>query len=108
MDLLAPSHSTLALLAAFIAGIVVGRLVLSRSPKPPRATAVRAPVAAGGSIDDQLAQLSLAERSSIDALIAEGRKIEAIKELRQALGCGLKEAKDMVDHIDAGTPRKAH
>jgi hypothetical protein len=41
-----------------------------------------------------------------------GRKIQAIKEYRDWTGCGLKEAKDAIDAMDAGqmpqgTPRQA-
>lgn len=35
-------------------------------------------------------------------LCTSGKKIQAIKELREATGLGLREAKDLVDAIDAG------
>ncbi len=38
-------------------------------------------------------------RESVVRLLVEGRKIEAIKGVRSALGCGLKEAKDLVEEI---------
>lgn len=38
------------------------------------------------------------------ALIARGRRIHAIKEIRQASGYGLQEAKDIADAIHAGLP----
>lgn len=40
----------------------------------------------------------------IRSLIAQNRKIEAIKLLRQTSGLGLKEAKDSVDAMAAGVP----
>ncbi|MFI9403461.1 ribosomal protein L7/L12 [Nocardia sp. NPDC052316] len=35
--------------------------------------------------------------TEIDALLAEGKKIHAIKRYRELTGCGLKEAKDAVE-----------
>jgi outer membrane protein assembly factor BamB len=40
----------------------------------------------------------------IKQLIESGNKIEAIKRYRQTFGCGLKEAKDAVENIEAGRP----
>ncbi|MCT2398379.1 ribosomal protein L7/L12 [Novosphingobium mangrovi (ex Huang et al. 2023)] len=39
-------------------------------------------------------------RAEIEAAIAEGRKIEAIKLLREATGMGLKEAKEAVEAME--------
>ncbi|MDQ0114196.1 ribosomal protein L7/L12 [Paenibacillus harenae] len=36
------------------------------------------------------------------ALVASGKRIQAIKEFREANGVGLKEAKDYVDNLDRG------
>jgi hypothetical protein len=36
----------------------------------------------------------------IDDLLSRGQKIEAIKLLREATGCGLKEAKDRVEALE--------
>jgi ribosomal protein L7/L12 len=41
-------------------------------------------------------------RERIDLLLAQGKKIEAIKEVRAATGVGLKQAKDYVDGLEAG------
>jgi len=41
--------------------------------------------------------------SEIDALLAAGRMIEAIKLYREKTGCGLKEAKDAVELRDSRT-----
>ncbi|HEY7593788.1 MAG TPA: hypothetical protein VH969_11585 [Actinophytocola sp.] len=38
-------------------------------------------------------------------LLAAGRRIQAIKELRAATGMGLAAAKDYVDRLHAGEPR---
>ncbi|SRR6266498_3055346 len=39
----------------------------------------------------------------IDALLREGRKIQAIKVYREVTGVGLKEAKDAVDNLDGAS-----
>ena len=36
-------------------------------------------------------------------LLADGRKIEAIKRFREATGVGLAEAKEAVDHLEQGS-----
>ena len=38
--------------------------------------------------------------------LEQGRKIEAIKQLREAEGLGLKEAKDIIDQYEGKTPRE--
>lgn len=38
------------------------------------------------------------ERAEIGRLLAQGKKIEAIKRYREATGLGLKEAKDAIDY----------
>ena len=40
--------------------------------------------------------------AELRALLAAGRKIDAIKRAREATGLGLKEAKDLVEGVDAG------
>lgn len=45
-------------------------------------------------------KLSLAGASSVMALMIMGKKIQAIKVVREASGLGLKEAKDIVDVLD--------
>lgn len=44
----------------------------------------------------------------IGDLLAGGQKIEAIKELREATGLGLAEAKDVVEALERGEPVPAH
>lgn len=41
-------------------------------------------------------------QQEIDNLLARGQKIEAIKLLREATGCGLKEAKEQVEAMEQG------
>lgn len=45
-------------------------------------------------------RLSIADASSTMALMVMGKKIQAIKVVREAAGLGLKEAKDTVDRLD--------
>ncbi len=51
-----------------------------------------------GSFDDRT-NLPEETRRRIEELVREGKKIQAIKELRDATGLGLKEAKDYVDGL---------
>ena len=43
--------------------------------------------------------------SKIRSMLAKGKKIEAVKIYREEYGIGLKEAKDVVDRIEATMPR---
>jgi sugar lactone lactonase YvrE len=52
-----------------------------------------------GSLLEQAQKLKDVKR-----LIESGNKIEAIKRFREIFGCGLKEAKDAVENIEAGRP----
>lgn len=65
-------------------------------PAELRAAAGTARSAAGAFADKAI---KLAE---ITALIAQGKKLEAIKEFRETFGTGLKEAKDAVDALERG------
>jgi len=42
--------------------------------------------------------------SSVVSALSQGKKIEAIKLLREAYGIGLKEAKDLVDEYEESRP----
>lgn len=44
--------------------------------------------------------LTSAQNAAVQAALAEGNKIEAIKILREATGLGLKESKEMVDRLE--------
>ena len=46
-------------------------------------------------------ELTPEQRASITDAITAGRKIEAIKQLREVSGLGLKEAKDVVETIES-------
>jgi hypothetical protein len=62
------------------------------SPERRTVTVQHAPLASGIDLD------------RVKMLIAEGRKIEAIKAFRQQTGAGLKESKDAVEAIERGEP----
>ena len=40
--------------------------------------------------------------AEVSALLSQGQKIEAIKRVRQKTGCGLRDAKEYVDALEAG------
>ena len=93
----------LALIAVFILGVVVGRLTAGgrRRPQqggyqPRRATA---PAPSDLSIEENVARLTATDRARIERLLSDNQLIEAIKEIRIALGTGLKESKDMAEHM---------
>ena len=52
----------------------------------------KATEAAAGAIDEELAEAAR-------ALVGSGRKIEAVKLVRERTGCGLKDAKDYVESL---------
>ena len=52
-------------------------------------------------------QLTPEQRDSIATALYQGRKIEAIKQLREWSGLGLGESKDIIDRLEADL-RQAH
>lgn len=46
-------------------------------------------------------QLTPEQRQAMAELLYAGRKIEAIKQLRELSGLGLKESKDIIDRLEA-------
>ncbi len=49
--------------------------------------------------------LSEEDRDRVSQLLEDSRKIEAVKFVRESTGCGLKEAKDLVEDIEAARNR---
>ena len=74
-------------LALFAAGVVVGRLTKRTSE-----TASRAYAAPNRPLPTE-------SETRIRALLADRKKIDAIKAYREATGCGLKEAKEAVEAL---------
>jgi ribosomal protein L7/L12 len=108
MSQLPPGYALLDLLpliAAFLAGIVVGRITAATAlPRPGKPDRKQRPDMA---TSDMLALLPAETRFEIETLVADGRKIEAIRVCRAAIGLGLKEAKDVIDLVDAASGRGA-
>ena len=50
------------------------------------------------------AQMRTEDRMEAARLIKEGRKIDAIREIRQRTNAGLAEAKAIADHLEANDP----
>lgn len=48
--------------------------------------------------------LSVELREEVRGLLSKGRKVEAIRRIREAAGLGLKEAKDIADHLEKELP----
>ncbi|MDX2308201.1 MAG: hypothetical protein NW216_08185 [Hyphomicrobium sp.] len=86
-----------ALLIALFAGFLLGRW--SASFGSPDAAAQRkvAEVTAKITAEQRLHKLSRTARAEAERLAAEDRIIEAVKVVREDIGVGLKEAKDVVD-----------
>ena len=78
--------------ACFILGFVLGRISKSSDSDRNRPVQISIPP---GVVSDQL-------EDRLRFLLRDGKKIEAIKELRQHLGLGLKESKDVVDAMERG------
>jgi len=90
-----PATSTIALaIGTFVLGFILGRLSAGRQNSPSISqrlvqTQVSAPPPL--ELEDQLRQM-----------LRQGNKIGALKRCREATGLGLKEAKEVVDAIEAG------
>ena len=95
MDLNSPQFSLLTLLAAAIAGFVLGRL--SRADPRRAEERRRREQTERFAADQAFARLADDKRREIETLAKNGRKIDAIRLARMELGCGLKEAKELVE-----------
>lgn len=90
-------------LVCFLAGLVVasrwrrdGRMITQQSPlvyDPPPSAAAAPQRVAPGSVNLQLGR-------DLEQLLSAGRKIEAIKLVRERTGLGLKDAKDAVERLE--------
>jgi ribosomal protein L7/L12 len=102
MNLLTEKYSLLSLLGAAVIGYVLGQI---RGSSPRRTEErKREQRAETASTREHLVRLAPALRDSIEALVAKGQLIEAIRDLRHATGLGLKESKDVVDLIAEKIP----
>ena len=99
---------TVVVIAAVIVGLVIlGAALRGMRPKVPEPqTYVPAPVmrsATGSTTNTTPAGLTPLAIAEIDRLVAAGRKVQAIKVLRDHAKIGLKEAKDRIDHWSIST-----
>ncbi|MBV1696107.1 MAG: hypothetical protein KGP27_16730 [Hyphomicrobiales bacterium] len=93
-----PGYPLWAVILAGIAGAVLGRAGASRP-------------ASGSNIPEtellmRVTRLAPETRTNVARLVKEGRMIEAVRDVRRELGCGLKEAKDVVDRISSGPSQR--
>lgn len=101
-----PAYTLLNVIMAFVIGFTIGRTTApARTLRQEQETpGESAPVK---SVADLLAALPPETVADVRILLASDRKIEAIRDVRLALGIGLTEAKDLVEHIEASTSRGA-
>jgi hypothetical protein len=93
-----PGYPLWAVILAGIFGAMLGRAGTSHP-------------ASGSSIPEtellmRLTRLAPETRTNVTRLVKEGRMIEAVRDVRNELGCGLKEAKDVVDRISSEASRR--
>lgn len=100
MDLFQPAYSLAAVIAALVAGLVIGRITAAASDPRRAEQRKQEQRAAALSAREHVSRLAPEVRAAVDRLLAEDRKIEAIRDIRYATGLGLKEAKDMADLIE--------
>lgn len=94
-----PEYSLLALIVAAVLGFALGRATAGAfDPRRQEARRQQKRQDALSAADD-LARLPAAKRDAIKRLVEDGRIIEAVRDIRGALGIGLKEAKDVADLI---------
>ena len=79
--------NTVAFIGAFVLGFIVGRITKQSDEQPNR---IERPIAI---------ELPQDAEARINELVQQGRVIDAIKQLREATGLGLKESKEMVDRL---------
>ncbi len=95
MDFLNMAYSPLALVAAALVGFIAGRLTASsRTPKDRQETRELE-----RSLDERVRELPPALAAAVRADLGSGNVIAAVKRVRGATGCGLKEAHDIVQRM---------
>ena len=97
MDLFSPTYSLMELIAVCVAGFVAGRVTAALADPRRREARKRRAREAAFAASENLERLTSSQRADIEELVAAGRKIEAVREIREALGVGLKESKDIAD-----------
>lgn len=93
----------------FLRGILSPKPAAAVKPAAPAPTVFSQPRADySGSGRETLRHLNLlaSVEADIHDALSRGSKIEAIKILREATGLGLKESKDLIDHLDGSVERR--
>lgn len=99
--------SAFEVLAVFVVGYIFGRVHAAvRDPRRAEERRKQQASAERGT-EERYSALSPDLRQKLELLVGDGRIIEAVKELRLLTGCGLKEAKDVIDLIAARSSRGA-
>jgi ribosomal protein L7/L12 len=99
-----PEYSLLHLIAAALVGFITGRIVAAANDPGRKADPKQQPRREAASAETNRDRLPPHVRSAIAKLLADGRIIEAVRDVRAALGIGLKEAKDVVDLMREDPP----
>lgn len=113
MELFGPNFAYGYLFVGAIIGFIVGRVTAPKTARDvgagrPPAPFVNGPArpasAASGTVEFEIGgrriQVDPASMAEIRRFIAQERKIEAIKHLREATGLGLADAKELVEAIE--------
>jgi ribosomal protein L7/L12 len=107
MDLHTPAYTLLHLLAALLAGFIIGRITAGTSDPRRREAKKREQRTAELAVREQVRTLPPDLRMRTERLLAEGKIIEAIRDVRLETGLGLKESKDLVELLRDETSRGA-
>lgn len=105
MSAIEPGYSLLTLILAFLIGLLIGRITAGRNRSVRHENETRTSRSEIQQSAETKALLTPELRAEVEALLAQDRKIEAIRVIRAALGLGLKEAKDLADLIERGHTR---
>lgn len=107
MDLFIAVGSVIVVIA--LGAVIVAAALRSMRPKPPEpqvytpSPTMARSVASTSTSTAAASQLTPAAIAEIDRLVADGKKIQAIKLYREHTGVRLQEAKDRIDHWSVST-----
>lgn len=97
-------YPAMLVLFALFAGYVLGRVHAAASDPRRAEERKRAALAAAHAAEAHVRRLSPDVRRKLEDLISQGKRIDAIRDVRTALGIGLKEAKETVEKLRDGMP----
>lgn len=105
MSLWSTGYTLFEMLAVLVVGYVMGRVHSARRDPHLRELRRQQAVQDRLTAEERLGRLSPELRDKVDAHLAGGRMIDAVRDVRTTLGCGLKDAKDVVDAASAAHGR---